>query len=176
VHARATHPQAPKPSLTMFSVLLTSYLAVHIAGALPTQVLSTDIQPSTCTDITHCRSLSNIIWSCLATVLACAWAALHPNVPGVDEGFFTVTLRLAKMTVMVVTAPELLIFWAILQWITARVLATKYAGMSNAMWVAFYNPIPRIWMDADSWLLCAHGRLHGLWRGRKAAPITLQRS
>jgi hypothetical protein len=117
-------------SRTMLYVVLIG-LAVHFAESSPIQrsgnMSDSDVSQSACTDLSRCRSLWNIIWSCLATVLSCALVALHPNIPGTDEDVFPMTIRLVKMMIMVVTAPEFLIFWALLQWNTACVLAERYS-------------------------------------------------
>ncbi|KAJ7059180.1 hypothetical protein C8F01DRAFT_1370770 [Mycena amicta] len=34
-----------------------------------------------CKDIDSCRRLFDIVWGCLATVFACVWVSVHPNVP-----------------------------------------------------------------------------------------------
>ncbi|KAJ6479505.1 hypothetical protein C8R47DRAFT_1137081 [Mycena vitilis] len=34
-----------------------------------------------CNDINSCRTLYSIIWSSLATIFACVWVSVHPNVP-----------------------------------------------------------------------------------------------
>lgn len=33
-----------------------------------------------CDTIGHCRTVWNIIWSCLITIFACIWVAIHPNI------------------------------------------------------------------------------------------------
>jgi hypothetical protein len=60
------------------------------------------------------------------TIFACTWLAIHPNIPGSDEGFLRVGLRRGKVMVLGLLAPELLILWAIRQWVMARFLAKKY--------------------------------------------------
>lgn len=35
----------------------------------------------------HCRTIWNIVWSCLITIFACIWVAIHPNVPQPRESF-----------------------------------------------------------------------------------------
>ncbi|KAF7305337.1 hypothetical protein HMN09_00785600 [Mycena chlorophos] len=35
----------------------------------------------TCNDINNCRLLFDVVWGCLATVFACVWVSVHPNVP-----------------------------------------------------------------------------------------------
>ena len=32
-------------------------------------------------DLAHCRTVWNIVWSCLVTIFSCTWVAVHPNVP-----------------------------------------------------------------------------------------------
>jgi hypothetical protein len=53
-------------------------------------------------------------------LFACTWTAVHPNIPGVDDGvvrnFF---LRLGLM-VMTLFAPEFTITWAAVQFLSAR--------------------------------------------------------
>lgn len=34
-----------------------------------------------CDTIGHCRTVWNIIWSCLITIFACTWVVVHPNIP-----------------------------------------------------------------------------------------------
>ncbi|KAJ7840847.1 hypothetical protein B0H14DRAFT_3695283 [Mycena olivaceomarginata] len=36
---------------------------------------------ASCDNLTHCRKLSAVVWSCLATIFACTWVSVHPNVP-----------------------------------------------------------------------------------------------
>ena len=33
-----------------------------------------------CTDLSHCRPIWNIVWSCLVTIFSCTWIAVHINV------------------------------------------------------------------------------------------------
>lgn len=36
---------------------------------------------SECDTLGRCRTIWNIIWSCLVTIFACVWVAIHPNIP-----------------------------------------------------------------------------------------------
>ncbi|OAX37467.1 hypothetical protein K503DRAFT_792920 [Rhizopogon vinicolor AM-OR11-026] len=74
-----------------------------------------------CNDV---RTLSDIIWSCTATLFACTWTAIHPNIPGMDEGKVAIVLRRLFMMVIALLAPELIITWATLQFFSAQ-KATK---------------------------------------------------
>jgi hypothetical protein len=68
-----------------------------------------------CKDIDGCRTLLSIVWSCLATLVACTWVSVHPNVP--DSGDSTVMLALHRMKLMLlaIIAPEIIALWALRQ-------------------------------------------------------------
>lgn len=36
---------------------------------------------SQCNTLGECRTIWDIIWSCLATIFVCIWVAIHPNIP-----------------------------------------------------------------------------------------------
>lgn len=72
------------------------------------------------------RSIYDIIWSCLTTIFACTWIAIHPNIPHASEKLI---LRRLKTFALALIAPELIVLWAIRQWLASRRLARKYAGM-----------------------------------------------
>ncbi|KAG9055563.1 hypothetical protein FS842_001837 [Serendipita sp. 407] len=73
------------------------------------------------------RSLPNIIWSCLTTILLCTWVSLHPNVTKpVDETRLTKRQRYAHKLcaflqdqafpfVLLLVAPEWVLMWALRQ-------------------------------------------------------------
>ncbi|KAG8820313.1 hypothetical protein FRC19_008990 [Serendipita sp. 401] len=69
------------------------------------------------------RSLTNIIWSCLATIFLCTWVSLHPNVPKpVDETKLNKRQRLRAFLkdqafpfVLLLVAPDLVLIWALRQ-------------------------------------------------------------
>ncbi|KAG0702531.1 hypothetical protein DFH29DRAFT_494527 [Suillus ampliporus] len=58
------------------------------------------------------RSLWSIIWSCAVTLFACTWTAVHPNIPGMEEGKFAITSRRLLIMIIALIAPELMITWA----------------------------------------------------------------
>ena len=64
------------------------------------------------------RTLFNITYSCLLTVVICAWTSVHPNVPPQNRGQ-ALFWRL-KMMFWTVVAPELILAWAVRQWFAAR--------------------------------------------------------
>ncbi|TDL24095.1 hypothetical protein BD410DRAFT_720260 [Rickenella mellea] len=79
-----------------------------------------------CNDLKNCRTASDIIWSCLTTIFACTWVAIHPNIPSPYETGFEIGLRRLGIVVLALIAPELVIGWAIRQWLVSRRLALEH--------------------------------------------------
>ncbi|KAK0207570.1 hypothetical protein IW262DRAFT_1498575 [Armillaria fumosa] len=88
------------------------------------------------------RTLLNIIWSCSATIFACTWLAVHPNVPGRSlkrRGRLAIAIRRAKLMLLTLVAPEIVIGWAAAQWRVARYiknLSPKKLTMAHGFFVA----------------------------------------
>lgn len=111
----------------LFSLVLLSYNLVGDASAL-TIPSSSDIDifsPPKCTDITHCRTIWGIIWSCLATIFACMWVAVHHNVPAPGQRPILIILERVAITVCALLVPEYVVAWAIRQWLVANHIAWK---------------------------------------------------
>ncbi|KAK0239705.1 hypothetical protein EDD85DRAFT_949543 [Armillaria nabsnona] len=91
----------------------------------PSRAFAEEVAPGVEESIIVCiddrRTLSNIVWSCLATVFACTWLAVHPNVPGRVITNRTIPFAIERMKIMVVAilAPEVIVAWAAEQFIVA---------------------------------------------------------
>ncbi|KAI0062774.1 hypothetical protein BV25DRAFT_1915898 [Artomyces pyxidatus] len=80
-----------------------------------------------CDSIHTCRTLYNIIWGALVTILACIWTAVHRNVPRPSRAGES-WLRRAAMRVLeavkivgvTLLAPEWVLAWAVRQFLNAR--------------------------------------------------------
>ncbi|KAG2343492.1 hypothetical protein BDR05DRAFT_300328 [Suillus weaverae] len=72
------------------------------------------------------RTLWNILLSCGLTLFACTWTAIHPNIPGMDEGKLAITSRRLCIMVIALIAPELMITWATRQFLSAREAAKAF--------------------------------------------------
>jgi hypothetical protein len=110
----------------MLIILAVHYLTIESVQALPNIPALDQTIPLACDDIHRCRTIGNILWSCLVTIFACTWIAIHPNIPSPDDKWFTLALRRLQFMVMGLIAPELVIVWAIRQWFVARKLAKKH--------------------------------------------------
>ncbi|KAG1741133.1 hypothetical protein EDB19DRAFT_1908159 [Suillus lakei] len=72
------------------------------------------------------RTLWDILLSCGLTLFACTWTAIHPNIPGMDDGKFTVASRRLFVMAMAMIAPELMVTWAAAQFFSARNVAKEF--------------------------------------------------
>ncbi|KIK51354.1 hypothetical protein GYMLUDRAFT_252134 [Collybiopsis luxurians FD-317 M1] len=79
-----------------------------------------------CDNITECRTLVNILSSCLTVIFICVWVAIHPNVPYAERSPHWVLIGKLNITFLAVLAPELMVLWAMRQWVAARRIFKKY--------------------------------------------------
>ncbi|KZP15601.1 hypothetical protein FIBSPDRAFT_690551, partial [Athelia psychrophila] len=66
------------------------------------------------------RSLVGIVTSCLATIFACVWVAVHPNIPGPKQGWTSRQIESFKLVVATLLVPEWVLAWAVRQYLQAR--------------------------------------------------------
>ncbi|PFH45210.1 hypothetical protein AMATHDRAFT_161924, partial [Amanita thiersii Skay4041] len=74
-----------------------------------------------CKDIDHCRTLQNIVWTCLSTIFLCAWVAIHPDIPKTrrcgsrrsDTGW----RKQIGFAIVALFAPEMVLIKAFNDWI-----------------------------------------------------------
>ncbi|TFK59490.1 hypothetical protein BDN72DRAFT_865109 [Pluteus cervinus] len=66
------------------------------------------------------RTIYDIVKSCLFTIAACVYRAVHQNIPDPELGFWGRLRVTAKVTFYALIAPEMIIWWAMRQWFGAR--------------------------------------------------------
>ncbi|TFK70471.1 hypothetical protein BDN72DRAFT_766343 [Pluteus cervinus] len=71
------------------------------------------------------RTLVDIVRSCVLTIFACVYTALHPNIPDPKANDWQRFLGRLKMSFYMLIAPEAVIWWAMRQWYGARLIAGK---------------------------------------------------
>ena len=76
------------------------------------------------------RSLFSIIWACFSTTFICIWVSVHPNIPPL-EGHWKSLIRRLKLMFWALIAPELILAWAVKQWIAAVNVASFYNDAHN---------------------------------------------
>lgn len=134
--------------LVIPSIQLAYSLAVNTSSMPAVTVLSfpanlpTTDPGAACTDLDTCRRLYSIIQTCLATIFACVWVAVHRNLPAPkpepspSANFVVKTARWVwekildqrqSVLVFAVTllAPEWVLAWAVRQALEARYLAKR---------------------------------------------------
>ena len=79
------------------------------------------------------RSIWDILWSCLATIFACSWVSIHPNIPGPNESGFRIFLHRLELVFWAAVSPELILAWAFRQWFGARRLEKIYKGELSSL-------------------------------------------
>ncbi|TFK62327.1 hypothetical protein BDN72DRAFT_777191 [Pluteus cervinus] len=69
------------------------------------------------------RTLNDIVRSCVLTIFACIYTALHPNIPDPEAKMWQKICGRLKMSFYMLIAPEAVIWWAMRQWYGAREVA-----------------------------------------------------
>ncbi|KAF5323719.1 hypothetical protein D9619_012950 [Psilocybe cf. subviscida] len=72
------------------------------------------------------RTIIDIVWSCLITILSCTWVSMHTNIPHPDATEWQVRRDRLYLTIGALVAPEIIVLWAMRQWIGARLLSKKF--------------------------------------------------
>ncbi|KAG2066521.1 hypothetical protein BDR04DRAFT_1160194 [Suillus decipiens] len=65
------------------------------------------------------RTLWAIVSSSILTLFACIYSAIHPNIPNPKDGALHILQRRLGIMIMALIAPELIITWAMRQWLSA---------------------------------------------------------
>ena len=105
------------------------------AGPIPT-IEPRSLMGNHCNDLAHCRTIWNIVWSCLVTIFSCTWVAVHPNVPcpkkreanGWIERYIRNPLlsfveHRLPLFICALLVPEYVLAWSIRQFFVAREIA-----------------------------------------------------
>ena len=119
-------------------LLILLYLSISSTLAVPTRhpplppanlqsILGRENAPNT-------RTIWNIIWSCFSTVFACAWIAVHPNIPALKDSKWKILRRRMMIMAYVLLAPEMVIMWAARQHRDARLLAEEFQIKGRSGW------------------------------------------
>ena len=105
------------------------------AGPIPT-IEDRSLAGNHCNDLAHCRTIWNIVWSCLVTIFSCTWVAVHPNVPclkkreangWIERYIWNPLLSFVEhrlpLFICALFVPEYVLAWAIRQFWVAREIA-----------------------------------------------------
>jgi hypothetical protein len=102
--------------LPITMIILLAILAATRASPLrfpsAPHVSLIQLQATSCDDPAGCRSLWDIIRSCIFTLFLCTWASVHPNIPSPDERWPRIALRRVGLMLATLIVPEAMIAWA----------------------------------------------------------------
>jgi hypothetical protein len=70
------------------------------------------------------RGTTSILWSCIITLVACIYTALHLNVPS-DSKWSSILRSKGKWVLVALLAPEIVLYLALSQFLEARSLAKE---------------------------------------------------
>ena len=76
------------------------------------------------------RGTSDILWSCIVTLTACVYTAIHLNVPPPREGRWHFLWRKSKWVALALFAPEIVLYCAL----TQLLQAWKFKNEMNELW------------------------------------------
>lgn len=102
-------------------ILFLIYL-LPIVNALANTLTSAD-PPQDSKNVQQ-RTLFAIVWSCISTIVICAWTSVHPNVPPPNR--WKARWNRLRLMFWMVIAPELVLAWAVRQFFAAKTIRDKY--------------------------------------------------
>ena len=134
----------------MLFLIFLYHLALSIyANPIP-PIISRSFEPNSCSDLSHCRTIWNIIWSCIVTIFSCTWVAVHPNIPcpkkmeaknRFQRWILNPILSFAEhrllLFVCALLVPEYILAWAIRQYLRARKIANGNECEFNTSEIAY---------------------------------------
>ena len=174
---RSTHTHCWPPSRIRMFVYFLILFTYRYAEAAPILVDRADVSQDLNSPLQLKRTLFGITWSCISTVIICAWTSVHPNVPPPNQ-WKARWNRLWLMFWMII-APELVLAWAVRQFFAAREIRDEYnrsrPGRSSnyshdvTMWLQWWPRSAKVEaMDVSSWPYGRNGRVHLCWsRGQR---------
>lgn len=109
----------------MHLLLYILYLSRAIQAAPTTKLTTTSDCSEAVSSVDH-RTLWSIVSTCILTHLACIYSSTHPNVPSPKDRPIRILLRRFGIMGLALLSPDLLVAWAIRQWLWARYVTAKF--------------------------------------------------
>ena len=124
---------------TRNDMLFLFFLYYLGANAYPSLLPTAPLPPivtlpnSTSSNFLNCecsyeRSIWDIVRGCLLTIFACTWISVHPNLPDPSDTRWKVLLRRSGYMFWTLVTPELVVYWAMRQWVGAKAIEKHYEG------------------------------------------------
>jgi hypothetical protein len=85
------------------------------------------------------RGTSDIIWSCLSTVVLCSWSILCLNIPSREEGWWRCARRKFQWSLLTVMGPEVIFQLSLGEWLVARRWHKKFKESGYQHWTMTHS-------------------------------------
>ncbi|KAF8173475.1 hypothetical protein BJ912DRAFT_822147, partial [Pholiota molesta] len=113
------------------------------------------------------RTVNDIVISCLATIFACTWSAIHPNIPAITDSAWHSFHRWVTIMICALLAPEWMTYWAVQQRLGAKKI------MDDPQWTLAHG----FFLQMGGFMLCESGRpvqtlLDHNWRHKDETTLT----
>ncbi|KAG2360106.1 hypothetical protein BDR07DRAFT_1290685 [Suillus spraguei] len=140
-------------SLVLFGVflyLIGGIQATPITNATTSTITACNSEalPTSFTD----RTIWSIIFSSVLTLFACIYSAIHPNIPSPRDNSFCILRRRLGIMIMALIAPELIVTWAMRQWISARQVTRQFEKSG------YFNVNPDFFVLMGGFMLYVDGK------------------
>ena len=86
------------------------------------------------------RATSDILWSCIVTLTACVYTAIHLNVPPPQEGRWQFLWRKSKWVALALFAPEIVLYSALTQLLQAWKFKNEMNELRATRQASFDHP------------------------------------
>ncbi|KAG2104325.1 uncharacterized protein F5147DRAFT_264351 [Suillus discolor] len=111
----------------MRSVMLFCLFLYLVAVTQATNATNTTTNDSFKAPSFTTRTLWTIIFSSILTLFACIYSAIHPNIPSPKHrGYPSILWRQLGMMIMALIAPELIVAWAMRQYLSADQVTRQF--------------------------------------------------
>lgn len=131
--------------LLFVGVAIYSHRPMDLVGVKPFSVsgLRQDVDLSSCDDSKACRTTWDIVLICFATIFACSWIAIHPNISyPVNKQRMTAWKRylydlriflvdIVPLLILVLVFPEFMLAHAIRQRLVADSFAKRHGKLCH---------------------------------------------
>ena len=97
------------------------------------------------------RGTLDIVWSCLSTIFFCSWSVLCLNIPAPGESESRQIARKLKWMILAIIFPELVLYAAYMQSISARRSVERFRKLKSVAWTSrhgFYTDMGGITLKA----------------------------
>ncbi|KAF9554862.1 hypothetical protein CPC08DRAFT_599131, partial [Agrocybe pediades] len=84
------------------------------------------------------RTSWDIIRSCVATLFACLWVSVHPNMSPPGHSDIRVFFTKVELMIWTLLFPEWIILWAFRQWLGARAISKEFKDYGWTMSHGFF--------------------------------------